>query len=123
MFSGAAPQCGRKLAMRQPDGLDPEALLRGYTAGELSPSEERALFEAAAADQDLFDQLTEAEGLRHALSFPEERQRASAVLQAWKQQGGGGSGMETSQARQPGPSILSVMHPRIPGTAPRALLR
>ena len=47
------------------DGFDPEALLLSYCAGELTPGEERALFEAAAADQDLFNQLTEAERLRH----------------------------------------------------------
>src|SRR5581483_8759507 len=36
-----------------------------------------------AADQDLFDRLAEAERLRHALSFPEERERALAILRAW----------------------------------------
>ncbi|HLK63735.1 MAG TPA: hypothetical protein VKU19_09860 [Bryobacteraceae bacterium] len=65
-------------------GFDPEALLLGYTAGELTSDEKRRLFEAAAYDQNLFDQLMEAETVRHALSFPEERGRASAVLQAWE---------------------------------------
>ena len=73
--------------MSQPGGFDAEALLLGYSAGELTADEERALFEAAARDQDLFDQLMEAEAVRHALSFPEERQRAAAVLRAWEQPG------------------------------------
>ena len=66
--------------------FDTKSLLLAFSAGELSPEEERTLFEAAARDQDLFDQLMEAESLRHALSFPEERQRAAAVLRAWQQQ-------------------------------------
>ena len=69
--------------MKQP--FDSQALLLAFTAGELSREDEIALFEAAAADQDLFDQLMEAERLRHALSFPEERRRAAAVLDAWEQ--------------------------------------
>lgn len=68
--------------MKQPEGHDPESLLLGYTTGDLTPAEERALFEAAATDQDLFDQLADADRLRHALSFPEERQRATAMLQS-----------------------------------------
>jgi hypothetical protein len=69
--------------MSAPGRFDPEALLLGYCAGELTAAEERALFEAAAVDQNLFDQLAEADRLRHGLSFPEERRRANAVLQAW----------------------------------------
>ena len=65
--------------------FDGQALLLAFTAGELSPEQELALFEAAAVDQDLFDQVMEAERVRHALSFPEERRRAAAVLQAWEQ--------------------------------------
>jgi hypothetical protein len=68
--------------MKQPDGHDPESLLLGYTTGDLTPAEERALFEAAATDQDLFDQLADADRLRHALSFREERRRATAMLQS-----------------------------------------
>jgi hypothetical protein len=59
-------------------------LLFGYCARELTAEEERALFEAAATDQDLFDQLAEAERLRSALESPEERQRALAVLRTWE---------------------------------------
>ena len=72
--------------MSQPPNFDARSLLLAFSAGELSAAEERTLFEAAAQDQDLFDQLMEAESLRHALSFPGERQRATAVLQAWEQQ-------------------------------------
>ena len=69
--------------MSRPERFDSDALLLAFTVGELSPEQERALFEAAATDQDLFDQLMEAERVRHALSFPEERRRAAAVLRAW----------------------------------------
>src|SRR6185369_11835412 len=87
MLSDVAAQRRRTFPVNQPGGFDAEALLLGYSAGELTAPEERALFEAAAQDQDLFDQLMEAEAVRHALSFPEERHRAGAVLQAWEQQG------------------------------------
>ncbi|HTS29053.1 MAG TPA: hypothetical protein VMH81_24445 [Bryobacteraceae bacterium] len=63
--------------------FDGDALLLGYASGELTAEDERRLFEAAAHDQDLFDQLMEAEAVRHGLSFPDERQRAAAVLEAW----------------------------------------
>ena len=39
--------------MSQPGGFDAQAMLLGYTAGELTSDEERVLFEAAARDQDL----------------------------------------------------------------------
>ena len=64
--------------------LDREMLLLGFAAGELSAEEERALLEAAAVDQDLFDQLMEADAMRQALSEPEERRRAADVLHAWQ---------------------------------------
>ena len=70
--------------MSRPEGFHPENLLLGYTTGEISAAEESALLEAAAADQDLFDRLMEAEALRHALALPEERRRAAAVLDAWE---------------------------------------
>lgn len=70
--------------MSQP--FDSQALLLAFTAGELSREQELALFEAAAVDQNLFDQLMEAERLRHALGFPEERRRALSVLQAWDEE-------------------------------------
>lgn len=72
---------------REPfEPFDSQALLLVFTAGELSEAQELALFEAAAVDQALFDQVMEAERLRHALSFPEERRRAAAVLDAWEQE-------------------------------------
>lgn len=73
--------------MSEPGGFDLDTLLLGYSAGELSAEQARVLFEGAAQSQDLFDRLMEAETVRHALSFPEERQRANAVLQAWEQPG------------------------------------
>src|SRR5258708_15154866 len=110
MFSGIAPPCGRDRSMSQPGGFDAQTLLLGYSAGDLTAEEERALFEAAAHDQDLFDQLMEAEGVRHALSFPEERHRAAAVLQAWEQQSPQAGDVEPLSVRQPVHS-LSVLSP------------
>ena len=95
--------------MNQPGGFDAEAMLLGYSAGELTAQEERRLFEAAAQDQDLFDQLMEAEAVRHALSFPEERQRAAAVLRAWEQTNPRGGDAEALPARQPVP--ISALRP------------
>jgi hypothetical protein len=66
------------------DRFDPDALLLGYSAGELTTEEQAALFQAAAVNQDLFDQLMDAEAIRHALSFPEQRKRAGEVLNAWE---------------------------------------
>ena len=71
--------------MRRPERFDSQALLFGYCARELSADDERTLFEAAALDQELFDQLAEAERLRSALDNPQERQRALAVLRTWEE--------------------------------------
>jgi hypothetical protein len=70
--------------MSSSGGFDPDALLLGYSAGELTMEERGALFQAAAVNQDLFDQLMDAEAMRHALTFAEQRQRASEVLKAWE---------------------------------------
>jgi hypothetical protein len=67
----------------RPENFDADALLLAYSAGDLTADEERSLLEAAAADQDLFDLLMDAEALRHALADPEQRTRAAAVLRAW----------------------------------------
>ncbi len=71
--------------MTRPGDIDRDQLLLGYTAGELTADQERALLEAAAHDQELFDQVMEADSLRGALSHPEERSRAATVLRAWEQ--------------------------------------
>jgi hypothetical protein len=91
--------------MSQPGGFDAEELLLGYCAGELTAEEERTLLEAAAHDQQLFDQLMEADALRHALSFPEERERA------WEQPGADTEGTEPMRVISPGPSILRQWTP------------
>ena len=70
--------------MSQLGGFDADALLLGYSAGELTAEERAALFQAAAADQELYDQLMDAEGIRNALTFSEQRQRAAEVLSAWE---------------------------------------
>jgi hypothetical protein len=85
--------------MSRSGDFEAKSLLLAFSAGELSAEEERSLFEAAARDQDLFDQLMEAESLRHALSFPEERQRAAAVLRAWEQQAHPAAPARRSDAR------------------------
>jgi hypothetical protein len=100
--------------MSQPGGFDAEALLLGYSAGELTAEEERALFEAAADDQGLFDQLMEAEAVRHALSFPEQRQRAADVLRAWESQ--------SPRAADPEPSLVLPPPIRIPTPSQSAYL-
>jgi hypothetical protein len=71
--------------MNGPERFDGESLLLAYTTGELTPEQERALLEAAAHDQDLFDQIMESEGLRAVLESPEQRRRAAAVLSAWEE--------------------------------------
>lgn len=108
--------------MSQSGGFDAEALLLGYSAGELSAEEELALLEAAAHDQDLFDQLMEAEAMPHALSFPDERQRAGAVLQTWEQRSSGAESTEPPAQSQHAPAIPSVLRPwtRVPEPARQA---
>jgi len=69
--------------MARPDDRDPAALIPGYAAGQLTAEEERALFEAASRDQELFNELMEAEALREGFSSAEERRRASEILRAW----------------------------------------
>ncbi|HUE01442.1 MAG TPA: hypothetical protein VMR62_17855 [Bryobacteraceae bacterium] len=71
--------------MNRPDNFDADALLLGHTTGEWTAEQEKAICEAAAADQDLFDQLVEADTLRATLAQPEQRHRAAAVLSAWEQ--------------------------------------
>jgi hypothetical protein len=83
--------------MSRPDELDFGALLLGHSVGELTEEQRRALLEAAASDQDLFDQLMQADALRAALAIPEERRRAAAVLDAWRQERTGVPEPETVQ--------------------------
>lgn len=59
---------------------DAEKLLGGYAAGTLTPAERRALFEAALADQSLFDSLADEEALREVLADPACRGRILAAL-------------------------------------------
>ena len=71
--------------MSRPADLDRDGLLLGHAGGDLSAAQEHALLEAAAVDQDLFDQLMDADAIRSALAEPQERARASAVLRAWEE--------------------------------------
>ena len=85
--------------MSPPGGFDADALLLGYCAGELTQEEQDSLFRAAAANQDLFDQLMDAEAVRHALTFPEERRRAAEVVNAWEQEQPGKEEVAMAPAR------------------------
>jgi hypothetical protein len=74
--------------MSGPEKFDNDALLLGHASGDLTPEQQQELLQAAAADQDVFDDLMEVDGLKHALSRAEERKRAAAVLDAWESQSG-----------------------------------
>jgi len=69
--------------VNQPGHADVDALLLANTSGELTAEQRKTLLEAAASDQDLFDQLMESEALRTALADPDQRRRAAVVLEAW----------------------------------------
>ena len=82
--------------MIRPDDFDADALLLGHTSGELTAEQEQTLCEAAAADQELFDQLMEADALRAALAVPKQRHRAAAVLGAWERHQTAEAGVEST---------------------------
>lgn len=109
--------------MKQHGDFDAEALLLGYSAGDLNPEEERVLLEAAAQDQRLFDQVMEAEAVRHALSFPEERSRAAAVLRAWEQRTARADADDSPAASQPSRAEPNVLRQwtLVPDRAGRAV--
>ena len=93
--------------MTPPGHFDTDELLLAHTSGELSAEQRRTLFEAAAADQDLFDRLMEADALRAALAVPEERRRAAAVLDAWEQHA-----PAPAESRDTPRAALAPPHPR-----------
>ena len=98
--------------MSLPEHFDPDAMLLGFTAGQLTAEEERALFEAGASDQDLFDRIMDADAFREALRAPEERQRARDVLTAW--------GREA--AEDPDIAPRAALRERIPRRPPSLLI-
>ncbi len=57
-------------------------LLGGYATGTLTPEEQQLLFEAALADQDLFDSLMREQALKEALETPAVRRELIAALDA-----------------------------------------
>jgi hypothetical protein len=59
---------------------DIRKLLGGYATGTLTPEEQRALFEAALTDQELFDALAREQALRDVLSDPAARAHLLAVM-------------------------------------------
>jgi hypothetical protein len=59
---------------------DARKLVIGHSAGNLTPEERRALYQAAFEDQETFDQLMEEEAVRQAFEYPGQRERLLAVL-------------------------------------------
>jgi hypothetical protein len=59
---------------------DIQKLLGGYATGTLTPEEQRALFEAALTDQELFDALAREEALRDVLSDGAARAHLLAAM-------------------------------------------
>jgi hypothetical protein len=55
-------------------------LIGGYATGSLSEAERRILFEAALADQELFDELAREQALKEALEEPGAKARLAAAL-------------------------------------------
>jgi len=60
---------------------DPEKLLGGYATDTLNEAERKALFEAALANQDLFNTLADEEALRELLSDARCRRQLLSLLQ------------------------------------------
>jgi hypothetical protein len=60
---------------------DARKLVGGYATGTLTPEEQRALFEAALEDQELFDELSREQALRDLLADPAARGSLIAVLE------------------------------------------
>ena len=59
---------------------DARKLLGGYATGTLSVEERKALFEAALADQELFNAVADEEALRELLADPAYRRELVAEL-------------------------------------------
>lgn len=88
-----------------------KALLSAYEAGTLSDSEKKLLFEKAAADQALFDELMEAETMRAAMEGPLAKR---ALLHA----------LEEEMAEEVAPALLAAAAPaRAAKVAPIAVKR
>ena len=85
MPAGAEAECRRHFLWSPLTIAISPAGCSSYSSGRLSAEEERELFEAASANQELFNELMEAEALRSAFSTPAERERAIAILQTWEE--------------------------------------
>ena len=64
---------------------DPEKLLGGYATDTLNEAERKALFEAALANQDLFNSLADEEALRELLSDARCRRQLLSLLKPRKE--------------------------------------
>ena len=58
-----------------------QKLLGGYATGTLTAEEQRALYEAALTDQELFDAMAREEALREVLSDPASRAQLLAAIE------------------------------------------
>jgi hypothetical protein len=108
---------------------DIEKLLGAYATGTLSAEERAALYEAALADQTLYDALMREEPLRELFEDPSARARLLAVLSA---PAPGATARLRAWWRRPAPWALAgtlavaglvaffVVTPRPPATAPLA---
>jgi hypothetical protein len=70
----------------KPDEI--KQLLGGYATGTLTPEEQKALFDAALRDQDLFEALAGEQALKEALDEPSVRRELIAALEtrdSWRE--------------------------------------
>ena len=103
-----------------PDGFDRGGpLARIQRAANSRAEEERALFEAAARDQDLFDQLMEAETIRHALEHSRRAPAGRRGLAGMGRAGCSAGNVEPVPIRQA--ATLRPVPPRWPGSGTRRL--
>ncbi len=91
-------------------------LLAGYATDTLSPLERTALFQAAMADQKVFDALQEEEALRDLLSDPESRREIRRALEPRSRSGWAWGGLVAGLAAA---GLTVMVWTRGPGVAPQ----
>ncbi|MBI2680312.1 MAG: hypothetical protein HYX25_04800 [Candidatus Solibacter usitatus] len=72
---------------------DARKLIGGYATGNLADEQRKALFAAALAEQELFDELVREQGLKELLDDPQSRQRLLDELRPSAQRLSGGLGV------------------------------
>ena len=91
-------------------------LLAGYATDTLSPLERTALFQAAMADQKVFDALQEEEALRDLLSDPLSRREIQRALEPRSRSGWAWGGLVAGLAAA---GLTVMVWTRGPGMAPQ----